>query len=288
MWLMIRLSQEYEITLKIPVEVMDKPYDEYIKIVSDVSVKIKGSGYKLLSNGKFLNINTLNISYYNISTIKNGVNNSYYLESSLLKEQLNNILPENLNILKIEPERLRVFIYKKYYKKLKVIPHIIYSPYKQYDIYGKIYIEPKEVLVCGEKEKIENIEYIETDSVVLKNLTRSKYGELKLNFPHGVFESSTYKIKYYIPIEKYTEATLKIPIHLYNNEIKLFPSNVNVIFKVALKDYKKIKEDMFHVETTPLENNTTEKYLKLNLKKKAWFIKEVRLDPSEVEYLYIK
>ena len=114
MWLMIRLSQEYEITLKIPVEVMDKPYDEYIKIVSDVSVKIKGSGYKLLSNGKFLNINTLNISYYNISTIKNGVNNSYYLESSLLKEQLNNILPENLNILKIEPERLRVFIYKKY------------------------------------------------------------------------------------------------------------------------------------------------------------------------------
>ena len=84
---------------------------------------------------------------------------------------------------------------------------------------------------------------------------------------------------------------IEIPINIngVGKNIKLFPKTVYVHFKVAQKDYNNVRANQFEV-IPDIENIDIQNVVRLHLKlnKKPEFVRNITLDPSDVEFLIIK
>jgi len=276
------------------VDFINVPKDKFItKADTSFRITLKANGLKLLSN-KISKYERININLSNIKFNKNPKN--HFFGNVDLKSYVNNLVllkfPIVKNIVSISPEVLSIEMDYAYSKKVPVRALYTYTLEKQYFLYGDIKIEPDSVYVLGSKSKIEKINFIETDSIDFGtiNTTIDDFLSLKQcsNFNYHLSNKS---VKIYIPVEKFTEKELKIPIVLpvnkLNDNIKIFPDNAKVTFMVAIKDYKSISSDMFimSVDISNINNNT---FMPVILEKVPPFVKINNISPEEVEFIKIK
>ncbi len=92
-----------------------------------------------------------------------------------------------------------------------------------------------------------------------------------------------------LTVDKFTESEIEIPI-VYSGQdhaIKTFPEKVKVTYFVTLENYKRITTEMFLADVSFSGEENPEK-LKINLVQYPSFIKIIKIEPLEVEYLLIK
>ncbi|OPZ96479.1 MAG: YbbR-like protein [Bacteroidetes bacterium ADurb.Bin408] len=179
-----------------------------------------------------------------------------------------------------------------YSKKVPLAARFSYSVEKQHFVYNTIKVEPDSVWVYGSKSKVMGISQLETDSADFPNLTGNveEFIKIKNPAPLGIHLSHNFA-KVIIPIEKFTEMELNVPVKFTDNytktHVKIFPENVKLTLMVALKDYKNITPDMFRViaDTTGFNKSN---YLTLRVESAPAFVKVNRLTPESVEYIRIR
>jgi hypothetical protein len=109
----------------------------------------------------------------------------------------------------------------------------------------------------------------------------------------GDFSTDPEQVRLIIPVEKFTESEINVPITQRNNtsnlRLKLFPETVKITYLVALNDYKKVDADMFScfVYVSEAKENSGKK-LQVTAGTYPKFIKIIRIQPSEVDYLILK
>lgn len=293
-WLIIKFSQEYNVVVKIGIDYINVPKDKFItKADTSFSITLKANGLKLLTK-KISKYERININLSNIKFNKNSKN--HFFGNVELKSYVNNLVlikfPFIKSVVSISPEVLSLEMDYAYSKKVPVKALYSYSLEKQYFLYGDIKIKPDSVYVFGSKSKIDKIGFIETDSIDFGMLNESVDNFLSLkscsNFNYHI---SNKNVKIYIPVEKFTEKELKVPIivppNKLRNNIRIFPDNAKITFMVAIKDYKSITPDMFKISIDTLEmNNNT--ILPVLLETSPPFVKVNKIFPDEVEFIKIK
>jgi hypothetical protein len=126
----------------------------------------------------------------------------------------------------------------------------------------------------------------------MKNVKDSIVQEVEL-LPVKKFLFPTNKVKVTIPVEKYTEKILNIPIDAENApdnyDIKTFPGYVTLSCWVSISNYDNLKPYMFRASVdykTLVESNQNK--LKVNLTKIPPNIQNVRFHPKSVDYIIEK
>ena len=104
---------------------------------------------------------------------------------------------------------------------------------------------------------------------------------------------SVNKVQLTIPVEQFTEASLKIPIEPINVPdslvIKTFPFQVSLTCITGLDDYEKVSPHVFRatVDYTSIDQSLGDK-LKVDVTSAPDFVRSVRISPIYVEYIIEK
>ena len=293
-WFFIQLSKDYELELAVGIDYINVPKDKFIvKADTAIDIKIKVNGFKLLL-GKIPKKQRIKVNLADVSFKK--VSNTQMTGSVEIKNFIQNLITSKIPFIEkieaISPEKISLDLDNAFIKKVPVKAVYSYALDKQYFIYGAIRIQPDSVLVSGQKSNVEKIRYIETDSMAFGNLKEPFESSLKLK-SEGIFSYnlSQKNVKINIPVEKFTEMELNVPIYIPEyktvKHIKIFPENARLTVMVALKDYHNISAGMFKVvvDTVDMNKKTT---LPLILDEAPQYVKVNKISPEMVEYINIK
>lgn len=296
LWYLIALSKDYTTLIDYPVKYENFPKGKVL--VSDLpaklSLKVKGIGFNILKYKvtSFVYPITLPIDIFRLDTMRKNNHIVYFLLTRYIKERVGNQLGSDIQLIEIKPDTLYFNFTDIVDKKVPVKPMLNLQFKKQYILIGEVKVKPDSIVVSGPQVTTDTLRLVYTKELKMKNVKDSIITELEL-LPIDKFIFQTTKVLVTIPIEKYTEKVLSIPIEAENTpdglDIKTFPVSITLSCRVGISNYDKLTPYMFRVT---VDYNTLlgthQNKLKVNLVKVPSYVQNVRFHPKSVDYLIEK
>lgn len=293
-WFLISLTKNYSSVVSFPIIYTDLPKDKVItdKLPTRLKLELNARGFDLL--GYHLKIMSFPIFVRvqpNSAQLQNR--ETAYLLTRQLVNSINKQLNSDARVIAIEPDTIYFNYQKRSTKKLPVNLQGIISYEKQYGPSGQIKVIPDSLWITGPESGIVGLKEILTKKVKLLKLNKTTEKELEIStkdLPAQVYVFQP-KVKVTIPIEKYTEGTIEVPVNIKEGEMnfKLVQEKVKIVYQVPLSKYSLVNETSFQLEVAP-ENkeDIRDSKIKVKLLRKPPFVKIVRLTPSKVEIILKK
>lgn len=294
-WLMIKLSSDYYANLSYKIEYTNIPVDQLLAPGADslLSINIEAQGFKLFSLKYLRTDPTIEIDLRKKGIHKNRYTYGYYILASTLRNKLEQELKLTDESFSIYPDTLNFILEELMTKYVAVKPEINFRLRKQHQLKGEIRIQPDSILVSGIPSVLDTLSFVRTQARQLGEIDKSMSFQLGLeNFSDDKkikLGKDTVRIE--IPVVKYTETSLKIPIDKpegMNEKVKFFPAQVEVFFLVSLNDYDKIDQDMFTAGTESIKDIHGKNTLQVILTHTPNFVKVIRIKPEKVEFIILK
>ncbi|MGX1024359.1 CdaR family protein [Flavobacterium sp. CS20] len=246
LWFVIQLVKTYNYNTDLMVEIDQIPKQFVVDTTTKtIKVNIKASGLKLWQYN--LSSKTITINYADFNK-----------ETSLLKISKNSIIDKMTNNFPFDSENISIednelaFGFRK--KATKKVPVRIIADlnFKSgYNTLQSIQPIPDSVVITGPKNELKNINYIQTQKLILKNIKDTLSSKISLEIPSENIEATTSQVEYYLPVEKFSEKTLMVDIETINIpdtlQLTTYPSQAKVSFLVSLKSFDKISNSDFQV-----------------------------------------
>ncbi len=293
-WLLMTLSKEYSIMVQFPVEYINLPADKVVSndLPDAVDIEIKAKGFSLLAYKLRKRHETISIDVNDAKQLNNK--NVYYLLSNSRSDKITAQFSNDIHVLKISPDTMFINFNKKVSKLVPVKYNLSLVFNKQFNLTDSISIQPKYITVSAESEVIDKINFVETQSITLKNISKSISIKLPIikapEFKHVEF--SQMSVKATINVTKYTETSLELPVEVENlpagYTLKTFPDKVGVKFNVGFKNYDKITPVDFRAIVDYKKIDQESNKLKIQLIKIPDGIRNVKLVTEKVEYIISK
>jgi len=290
-WFLSAMNQEYTTKIDYKVEFIDFPADvrPLSAVPEKLQVTIKDYGYNLIGKTGSNHPLKINIKKY---TVKDKNDKSKLILSTHLLS--NKFFPDaaSIRILSIDPETIIFKVEKLKTKKVPIKANIDFSCKPLFMQSDKIQILPDSVIVSGTEKTIKNILFAETEQAKFPELSDTLQTTCKIKKINGI-KFSVKQVNITIPVEKYTENSVDVPIQIKNcpDSLKLitFPNEIKITYKVVLSQYKSVKKEDFSlfVDYNEIENNHPGK-LKITIENYPEFIKSVQLSPEFTEYVIEK
>ncbi len=297
LWLLIKFSDDYQFTIQIPVSISNIPSDR-ILIGNDtiiLTTTIKAEGVNAIYYYFFGKKDVIKIDYSLLKCKENTNKTSSQFNTQQLSKTIDKYLNFKHEMIALSPDNIYLSFEKTYFKIVPVKINTQLSFEDQFQLYDSIKITPNKICISGTEKALKLIDHLFSEPIVLNNLNADQNLYVSLVKPNDIKDIKLFidKIKVNISVEKFTEATIEVPVTINktNNKtkIKLFPENVKITYLVALKDYKKITKELFDVEVNGNVSKSDENNkLKVVLVKSPAFIKLTKIYPDNVEYIIFK
>ena len=291
MWMLINLSKNYTTTISYTIEYINLPQTKILQEqpIKQIEVTVSGSGFKLLG----ASFSSKKIVFSLDKLIKKNKNDFYLLTSSH-KEKIAKNMNSGLRLMAIEKDSIHFKLGTLAAKKVPVFvdANLTYKPG-----YGveEIVLSQDSILISGPELQLSKISQLKTKNLKLQDVSEDLNVNLAIELPKditGIKMNHDY-VDVKILIDKFTEGSFEIPIKIIGvpNQLKLstFPKKVKVIYKVGLKNYQKITQDLFEIVcdyNKTMQSQVT--YLIPELKKRPELISSVRIVPQRIDFLIHK
>lgn len=293
MWLFIELMKNYTDEIKYSITFSNVPKDLILTNSGDsiISIGMNAQGFELLVAKYALSRRTLNID---LSTLKiRPTHDGYtaYIPSVRLIEQLSSQIRFDKEIAYIKPDTLFFKFSDIYQKQVPVRVNLDYSISGQFDILDSVQYFPQSITVSSIKSITDTIRFVKTQKVVLKNVDSSL--TLKVAIQKGInsqlIKYSADSVTIRLNVEKVTEAAFIIPVTIRNtaDNVRIFPDKAEVICRVPLSEYSRIKAEDFSAEVMYDPSNIKEKKLRIQLINRPTKARVLRIVPADVEFIVI-
>lgn len=296
-WFLISLNKNYNSSISFPIVYVDLPIDKVVvnTLPKTVSLELNARGFDLLGYQLKLLTVPIQVEVQAGNAVKMKSRNEGYLITRPLISSISKQLRSDGRVIAIEPDTIVFKFSDRLTKKIPVKPNVRLFFEKQYNLAGKIKLEPESVWVTGPQNYVDSIKYLLTESITLKNIKSSHTQTVKVDDKNlrNTIRVISKNITVKIPVEKYTEETIEIPIDIKNKttgyRIKTIPDKVKISYLVSLSKYHEVAPGSFSVivDFAPDEEVKNSK-MKVVLVKKPDFIKILKITPSKVDYLKIK
>lgn len=242
LWISISLSNDYYATVNVPVKLVNFPagYSTASSIPDQISVKLKGKGWKLLG------VNLSAKSDYSISVEDSGrINVNLY---NFLGE--NQWLSTDVEVIDITPDSLSFYVEKDYMKKVSIVPDLNLKYKPGYGLASPIRIVPDSTTLYGPKSIVSNLNFVFTRRKTFDNLDQAATGQVELeNLPGVIYKNGEVQVN--LDVQKivdknFDDITVIITDLPIDREVVLLPNKISVGLKAGIEilgklDPKKIK-----------------------------------------------
>lgn len=286
-WISTKLSNSYTIEQTFNIEWINIP-DSIV--ISDNNLKLNTSItatgveiilYRLFNNNLKIDLIQANFELDYLSL--NLENQKFLIQQQLYSNtSLNQITP---SLVKIKFSRLSE-------KKIPIIPRTKINLRAGYLTDSNAISKPDCILVRGPKILLDSIYYAETVAYNQEDVFKSISRKINLNPIQGVnFSKDIVDIE--LSISRYSEKEFNIPIELINQpegvKVKLFPPKTKIRATIPMSVIGNIRVSDFRLiaDYNQILNGQTQK-LELFIQKKPSGVKQIILEPNEVNYLIRK
>lgn len=255
-WFYRALDDTYADNIQYPLTFINLPQNKILSSepLNEITLRVRGNGYTLLNNklnppSLELNVNDFSLGSQSIDSL------SLYLISRQAKEifaaELSKKNNDPLEILSTYPDTIVFNFLKTSTKKVTVVPKFtdeenLYA--RQYMLNGSISVIPEKIIAVGPFSIVDTLSQVYTHEINLVSLKDTATKKVKLSPVQGV-RFLDEKIKITIPVDKYTEELIEIPISVKNLPdslyLKVFPRTVKIRYDVTLSQYDKVEMSLF-------------------------------------------
>ena len=285
-WMFLFFERKSDGSHRIPIKYVNMPTDEVFidPVPTEIDIKIRDLGSELFRY-LFKKRDSLHIDVAQAQR-----NNNTKIQGNELSQLINTKLFASTDLIGYLPATIPIRTAKL---DTKIVPIEFDGEMRTsatHLVIDSISIIPNEVKLLGNKEQLASINKVVTEYTVFENLKATSQLAAKLKAIEGVTFDPT-AVDIYIPIYEFTERQFDVPILSKNSpsslDVKFFPSRVKVTFSVTLDDYKKISPEDFEIviDYNTLRNTESDQ-VELNLTKFPSSIKNPRITPEVVEFLF--
>lgn len=294
-WYLSKLSHEYTTTLSYPVRYINFPKGKVMvgEPTRKVALRVKAFGYTLLRCKMSAALNPIEFDFNKLPLrTLDGSFSKQYILTSRARNSIISQFSSDLQIESVEPDTLHFEFAYVVEKSVTVQPDVQVDFERQYMLSDQISIEPKSIIISGPKSILDTINLVKTKQIKLTKLNQRIEKRISLIPIHQVGFSDR-NVLLVIPVEKYTELSLKIPIEIENapDDINLLvvPKTIEIKGNVVLSKYFNIKPAMFKatVDYNLINQSLTNK-LKVNLSVVPQSVDLVDFEPKYIEYFIVK
>jgi hypothetical protein len=288
----MKLSNKYTTTVSFKINKINLPESHFVlnDETQKINITLRTQGFNLLKY--YFENPDVNIDFSkNISK-----NKEFYVWN---KQQgysgINNQFSKNEEIVAINPDTLKFRYDINAVKKVPVKLQAKWHFNQGYDLLDSIHIVPDSIKIIGPEILLSNISFINTDSIILKDIKTNINKTVPLKLPKnkdGNLKFSDSEVSINGTVDKFTEGHLKIPVSVINIPenitIKYFPKKVYVTYYTSLSNYNKIQITDFEIicDYNHLEKGT--EYLIPEIIKKPDLVKYVKLSQEHIEFIIIE
>lgn len=244
LWISISLSNEYYISIKVNLKVIDLPYgyNTGSKLPSNIVIKMKGKGWKLAAESLGGESDFFVSAKYDSGKINLNLYNS-------LSD--NRWLANDIEVINIYPDTLSFRVEKIVSKKIKISPSLKLTLKEGYGLAEPVYLYPESTIVYGPRSVIQNITYIPTEYVSFKNTDSEIKEKLSLTPIQGLSYDDNSAVLY-LNIQKIVEMNFSsLPVKIYDiptdRNIVILPNKITIGVQGGIEFLGKVTPDQFKV-----------------------------------------
>ena len=291
-WFLSMLSKQHETSLKVPITYTNFPADKIVSFpISDfVEVRVKAPGFSIL----FYNIFNfskliLNIDNANTKPNKNGSEVFWIMNSK--RQSVIEIISSSMEIIDVSPKRLSIFVTEKAKKKVAIKLNQSISLKPEMWLAKPIVLIPDSIIIYGEKQKLDSIEFINSEELLLNEVSEKITNNVSLIIPDQV-QSKIMNIEVEIQVEPFVEQLIEYKVQVNNLKkgytIKLFPDLVQVTLRVPKNKYSMLQTDFLKLNVDASLISSENLFLDVEIENLPSFVHIQRVYPSKLEFLLIK
>jgi hypothetical protein len=294
-WLLNVLGREYTTQLSYPVRYTNFPDNVVMvgELPSNLDLTVNAYGYTLLKHyiGRRLLPIVVDVNSYSLNRMPDTDTKNFYMLTSVAANRVTGQLGADIEVLRIEPDTLFFRFTDMITGRLPVKPVLEIQFEQQFMMKGNIVVEPDSVDVSGPAAVIDTMQFIPTTT--FRKTGVNKPVQERVSLPEiRMLNLSVNTVLLNIPVEQFTEASLRIPLEAVNLPdtliMKTFPSVITVSYLVALSDYDKVTAQQFNAvadyNSVPSGNGR----LKVDIVEQPAFVRSVRFAPQYVDYIIEK
>ncbi len=298
-WLFTKLSQESQANIDRLVLFKNFPEGMVGVAQSDslVSFTLESTGLRLIIEHFFPANETLLFEVGASPVVTRAGQQHHYLTKTMLVEGLERTVEGRARVIDADTDTIFVQTVPSSQKQLPVVLDAGISFERRFDQYGDVTIIPDSIWLSGPQTVLDTLEYLTTEYWETGNLKKTTQRDLRIqkpaDLPSLTMEETSVSVT--VPVEEFTEAYKELPIHIYcpaqfpQKDLRLFPDHVRVGYLVALRDYRAVSEQMFHVAVIcPQATETSGERLPLKLEAYPSFVEILYLRPEHVEYIILE
>lgn len=293
-WLLNALNDKYNVILKYPVKYINLPENKVLvnKPPQTLYLKVRGFGFSILQYklAPYINPININVQSYTLNKIYDENNYDFYLLSEKTGGIIKKQISSDIEIIQIKPDTIYFRFAKMKTKSFPVKLNSGLNFKEQFTLKNKIVYNPKRIQITGPAKIIDTMNYVYTEKILGKKLDKNFRQTVKIKKEEGLKYNNDI-VGVFIPVEKYTESEMKIPVKTKNApdslNIVLFPEEITIKFKVGLSNYKKIspKDFIAYVNLDSIKPNNN---LNIYIEKKPDKIFSLDFYPKNTEYLILE
>jgi hypothetical protein len=292
-WFLIILSKETQTIIEYPVVFENNPGNLVLINQSDsvLSLNVSSGSVELITLKYLSSRSPVKIDLANVKFVRDG----NLFKTTLLTSEFSRKLIDRMSVpydqVIVTPDFINLEYQAISGLKVKVIPKLILEFDQQYQLSQEMQVIPDCVMIVGSQDVIGKIEYVETVRKEVKKINQSQTVNVLLSLPENVKDIKCIPetVNVILTVDKYTESEIEIPVICSDPTagIKTYPEKVKIKYFVTLEDFNRINPDMFMANVNLISEQPTDK-LKVNLSQYPSFIKIIKIEPEEVEFLVIK
>lgn len=234
LWLMVNLSRDYNLNINLPITLGNIPSDQALaeELPNFATVSITGEGWKLIN------------IYNNPPQIYVDITQQEVSLYDQVRQQMNAI--PDLNVLKVQPLFLNLELEERISKRIPIRPSVKVSFEDQYDFVEEPWLAPDSVTISGASSLVEDISYLETDSVEITGVKDDISVSLPLKQPNPLLSLSVNEVNYHANVSQYTEGETRVFIQSRDmpegRSVSFSPSAITVKYNVPIEEYAQLED----------------------------------------------
>lgn len=295
-WFITALSKNYDATIPYPVRYIKLPEDKVLvsNMPDKLILSVSARGYTLLKYRLASQILPIifDVNSFRLNRIPGKDSTSVYILTNLARNKIARQLSSDIELLEISPDTLIFRFAEMVHKKLPVEARyeIIFD--KQFMQVGPVEMDQDSIIANGPENILDTLRVASTKKRVFRNANKTiEYNFDLLEVDKVVFSQDEIRVR--IPVEKFTEASMNVPIQVINIPdnlaLKLFPSEIKLTCRVGLSDYDVTSSRYFSAVVDFHEIGAhPDGKLPVHLLEVPAYVQSVSFHPADVEYIIEK
>ncbi|MGE0078042.1 MAG: CdaR family protein [Bacteroidales bacterium] len=252
LWFLIKLSHEYTTDLDYPIQLVNPQKGKVIVGAPPrtLQLRVKAYGFTLLRYKFIALLNPLQINLKSAKLNRNSDGSEYFVVMSDKFTSFVSQLSDDIVLLGVQPDTLYFNMTNVIDKEVAVKPDISATYANQYMLAGPISVKPQTITITGPSSIVDTIYEVKTQKLMLNLLAESSKVKVTLaSIQQVAFSQNDVKID--IPVEKFTETTLDVPLVPLNvpenAQVILLPEKVTIKCNITVSKYFLLKPNQFRL-----------------------------------------